>query len=98
MQRDIKLTSVLKGELDIAKAKNKALLQQGKAIVARLILKLKTIKANAKTLQKEAKQVYSLKIELNDLRIALQATRSMQAKLDKIKQDLEDLRQVLSLY
>jgi len=25
MQRDIKLTSVLKGELDIAKAKNKAL-------------------------------------------------------------------------
>ena len=97
-QRDIELTGALKGELDTAKAENEALLQQGKAAVAGLTSELKTVKADAETLRKEAERVRGLETELNDLRTALQATGSVQAELDKTKQDLEDLRQVSSSY
>ena len=97
-QRDVELISVLRGELDTAKAENKALLQQGKAAVAGLISELTTVKANAETLRKEAERVRGLETELNNLRIVLQATGCVQAELDKTKQDLKDLRQVSSLY
>lgn len=98
MQRDIKLTSVLKEELDTVKAKKEALLQQGKTTIAELIAELKMVKADTETLQKVAEWVCGLKTELNDLRTALQATGSVQAELDKTKQDLKDLRQVSSSY
>jgi len=38
---------------------------------------LNIIKVKAKTLQKEAKRVYKLKIKLNNLRIALQAINNV---------------------
>ncbi len=56
------------------------------------------VKADTKTLRKETERVRGLETELNDLRIALQATGNVQAELEKTRQDLEDLRQVLSLY
>ena len=76
IQREIELTSVLKGELDTAKAENKALIQQGKAAIAELTAELTTVKADAEILQKEAERVYGLEAELNDLRTALQAIGS----------------------
>jgi DNA repair exonuclease SbcCD ATPase subunit len=97
-QRDIELTSALKGELDTAKAENEALLQQGKVAIAELTAELNTVKADAETLRKEAERVCGLESELNDLRTALQATGSVQAELEKTRQDLEDLRQVSSSY
>lgn len=54
MQRDIKLTSVLKEELDTVKVENEALLQQGKTTIAELIAELKMVKADTETLQKVA--------------------------------------------
>ena len=71
MQREIELTSVLRGELDIAKAENEALLQQGKAAVAELTAELTTVKADAEILQKEAERVHGLEAELDDSRTAL---------------------------
>jgi len=38
------------------------------------------------------------KIKLNDLKTILQITNNIQAELEKTRQDLENLRQVLSLY
>jgi hypothetical protein len=98
MQREIELTSVLRGELDTAKAKNEALLQQGKAAVAELTAELTTVKADAEVLQKEAERVHGLEAELNDSRTALQATGSAQEELEKTRQDLENLRQLSGSY
>ena len=97
-QRDVEITSALRGELDTAKAENEALHQQGKAAVAKLTSELKTVRADAETLRKEAERARGLETEANDLRAALEATGSVQAERDKTKQDLEDLRQISSSY
>jgi len=98
MQREIELTSVFRGELDIAKAENEALLQQGKAAVAELTAELTTVKADAEILQKEAERVHGLEAELDDSRTALQATSKVQEELEKTRQDLGDLRQLSGSY
>jgi DNA repair exonuclease SbcCD ATPase subunit len=59
---------------------------------------LKTVKADAETLRKEAERVRGLETELNDLRIVLQAIESVQAELEKTRQDLENLRQLSGSY
>lgn len=97
-QRDVELTSALKGELNTAKAENKALLQQGKAAIGELTTELNTVKADTKTLRKEVERVRGLETKLNNLKTILQAIDNMQAELQKTRQDLEDLRQVSSSY
>ncbi|CAM6031686.1 unnamed protein product, partial [Sphagnum compactum] len=84
-QRDIELTSVLKGELDTAKAENKALLQQGKAAITELTAELNTIKAEAKTLRKEAERVPKAEVDKR-----LETSKSQVTGLEK---DLEAARQ-----
>ncbi|KAH6663814.1 hypothetical protein B0J14DRAFT_661754 [Halenospora varia] len=87
-QRDIELTSVLKGELDTAKAENKALLQQGKAAIAELTAELKTVKAEAETFRKEAERdLKSAKAEVDK---RLETSKSQVTGLEK---DVEAARQ-----
>lgn len=67
------------------------LIELRKVAITELTIELKMVKASAETLQKEAERVRCLKKELNDLKTALQTTGSVQAELEKTRQDSEGL-------